>query len=109
MGCAYLYGLLAFDSKWVPPVGGVPSRHIGTGGGADGVHDQCLRDSGAGESSGAPTQAARQAADEAMSSSRGDARAAKRARTGDRRGEDSPLTRLTDLKGVTFEFRGSEF
>jgi hypothetical protein len=61
MGCAYLYGLLAFDSKWVPPVGGAPSRHIGTGGAADGVHDQCLRDSGAGESSGAPTQAARQA------------------------------------------------
>jgi hypothetical protein len=35
---------------WVPPpVGGAPSRHTGTGGAADGVHDQCLRDSGAGE------------------------------------------------------------
>jgi hypothetical protein len=78
----------------VPPVGGAPSRHTGTGGAADGVHAQCLRDSGAGdtgvESSGAPKQAARQAArrgdakqpDEAMSISRGDARAAERARTG---------------------------
>jgi hypothetical protein len=35
----------AFDSKWVPPVGGAPSRHTGTGGAADGVHAQCLRDS----------------------------------------------------------------
>jgi hypothetical protein len=37
--------------------------------------------------------------DEAMPSSRGDARAAKRARTGGA-GEDSPLTRSTDLAGV---------
>jgi hypothetical protein len=44
------YPLYPFDSKWVPPVGGAPSRHTGTGGAADGVHDQCLRDSGAGES-----------------------------------------------------------
>jgi hypothetical protein len=72
----------AFDSRWVPPVGGAPSRHTSTGGAADGVHAQCLRDSGAGdrsrvvprperqlaaESSGAPKQAARQP-DEAMSS-----------------------------------------
>jgi hypothetical protein len=40
-----------FDSKWVPPVGGAPSRHTGTGGAADGVHDQYLRDSGAGDRS----------------------------------------------------------
>jgi hypothetical protein len=26
----------AFDSRWVPPVGGAPSRHTGTGGAADG-------------------------------------------------------------------------
>jgi hypothetical protein len=52
-----------FDSKWVPaPVGGAPSRHTGTGGAADGVHAQCLRDSArcwGQESSGAPKQAAR--------------------------------------------------
>jgi hypothetical protein len=35
--------------EWVPPVGGAPSRHTGTGGAADGVHAQCLRDSGAGD------------------------------------------------------------
>jgi hypothetical protein len=44
-------GQAAFDSKWVPPVGGAPSRHTGTGGAADGVHGQCLRDSGAGDRS----------------------------------------------------------
>jgi hypothetical protein len=44
-------GSAAFDSKWVPPVGGAPSRHTGTGGAADGVHAQCLRDSGAGDRS----------------------------------------------------------
>jgi hypothetical protein len=69
-------------------VGGAPSRHTGTGGAADGVHDQCLRDSGAGESSGAPTQAARQAA------RRGDVeqprRCAGRRADAHRRGEDSP-------------------
>jgi hypothetical protein len=38
--------------KRVPPVGGAPSRHTGTGGAADGVHDQYrLRDSGAGDRS----------------------------------------------------------
>jgi hypothetical protein len=42
-------GPAAFDSKWVPPVGGAPSRHTSTGGAADGVHAQCLRGSGAGE------------------------------------------------------------
>jgi hypothetical protein len=36
----------ALDSKWVPPVGGAPSRHTGTGGAADGVHAKCLRDPG---------------------------------------------------------------
>jgi hypothetical protein len=41
----------AFDSKWVPPVGGAPSRHTGTGGAADGVHGQYLSDSGAGDRS----------------------------------------------------------
>jgi hypothetical protein len=41
----------AFDSRWVPPVGGAPSRHTGTGGAAAGVHAQCLRDSGAGDRS----------------------------------------------------------
>jgi hypothetical protein len=44
----------------VPRVG---TRHTGTGGAADGVHAQCLRDSGlrcwGQESSGAPKQAAR--------------------------------------------------
>ena len=40
-----------FDSRWVPPVGGAPSRHTGTGGATDGVHAQCLRDSGAGDRS----------------------------------------------------------
>ena len=35
----------------MPPVGGAPSRHTGTGGAADGVHAQCLRDSGAGDRS----------------------------------------------------------
>jgi hypothetical protein len=59
----------------VPPVGGAPSRHTGTGGATAGVHAQCLRDPGAGDtslvagsapsgsqakSSGAPKQAARQ-------------------------------------------------
>jgi hypothetical protein len=36
----------AFDSKWVPPVGGAPSRHTSTGGAADGVHKHRLGDSG---------------------------------------------------------------
>jgi hypothetical protein len=40
-----------FDSRWVPPVGGAPSRHTGTGGATTGVHAQCLRDSGAGDTS----------------------------------------------------------
>jgi hypothetical protein len=39
--------VVTFDSRWVPPVGGASSRHTGTGGAADGVHAQCLRDSGA--------------------------------------------------------------
>jgi hypothetical protein len=88
---------LAFDSKWVwvPPVGvggrcpesRVGTRHTGTGGAADGVHAQCLRDSGAGEPGAewCPEARSKQLGkqpDEAMSSSRGDARAAKRARTG---------------------------
>jgi hypothetical protein len=78
---AFQRPLTAFDSRWVPPVVGAPSRHTGTGGATDGVHTQCLRDPGAGdrsrvvpraaarrsESSGAPKQAARQP-DEAMSS-----------------------------------------
>jgi hypothetical protein len=93
----------------VPPVGGAPSsRHTGTGGAADGVHDQHLRDSGlrcwAGDRSRVvprskqlggvewypeqqlckqPDEAmSSKQLDEAMSSSRGDARAAKRVRTG---------------------------
>jgi hypothetical protein len=110
------------DSRWVPPVGGAPSRHTGTGGAADGVHAQCLRDSGAGDRSrvvpraaprrsrvvprskqlGSQTrrcraeQAARQAA------RRGDAeqprRCAGRQAGAHRRGEDSPMTmtRSTD-------------
>jgi hypothetical protein len=41
----------SFDSRWVPPVGGAPSRHTGTGGAAAGVHAQCLRDPGAGDKS----------------------------------------------------------
>jgi hypothetical protein len=32
----------------VPPVGGAPSRHTGTGGAADGVHEDNLRESGGG-------------------------------------------------------------
>jgi hypothetical protein len=44
-------GIWLFDSRWVPPVGGAPSRHTGTGGAAAGVHAQCLRDSGAGDTS----------------------------------------------------------
>jgi hypothetical protein len=50
-------GFYPFDSRWVPPVGGAPSRHTGTGGATAGVHAQCLRDPGAGgqESSGAPS------------------------------------------------------
>jgi hypothetical protein len=32
----------AFDSRWVPPVGGAPSRHTSTRGAADGAHDQHL-------------------------------------------------------------------
>ena len=35
----------------MPPVGGAPSRHTGTGGATAGVHAQCLRDSGAGDMS----------------------------------------------------------
>jgi hypothetical protein len=97
----------SFDSKWVPPVGGAPSRHTGTGGaGRWGTRGQpegvSLR-----ESSGAPTQAARQAA------RRGDAeqprRCAGRRAGAHRRGEDSPLTRLVDLMGFAFVFRGSKF
>jgi hypothetical protein len=42
---------LAFDSRWVPPVGGAPSRHTGTGGATAGVHAQCLRDLGDGDKS----------------------------------------------------------
>jgi hypothetical protein len=105
----------AFDSKWVPPAGGAPSRHTGTGGAADGVHGQYLRDSGAGDRSRvAPRskQLGKQAArrgdveqskqlgkqpGEAMSSSRGDARAAKRARTGTGGAKTAPPTRSTDL------------
>jgi hypothetical protein len=30
-----------FDSRWVPPVGGAPSRHTGTGGAAAGVAGRC--------------------------------------------------------------------
>jgi hypothetical protein len=68
-------------------------------------------DSGAGdtgvESSGAPKQAARQA------TRRGDVeqprRCAGRRAGAHRRGEDSPLMRLTDLRGFTFVFRGSKF
>jgi hypothetical protein len=97
------------DSRWVPPVGGAPSRHTGTGGATAGVHAQCLRDPGAGDkslvasgapsgsqakssgvprgsqakSSGAPKQAARQP-DEAMSS-----RASGRASSQTRRCQDS--------------------
>jgi len=48
-------------SRWVPPVGGAPSRHTGTGGATAGVHAQCLRDSGAGDTSlVVPRAAARQ-------------------------------------------------
>jgi hypothetical protein len=93
----------AFDSRWVPPVGGAPSRHTGTGGAADGVHDHYLRDSGAGDRSPtgrsrvAPRTTARQAA------IRGDVeqprRCAGRQAGAHRRGEDSPLTGLADLKG----------
>jgi hypothetical protein len=73
----------AFDSKWVPPVGGAPSRHTGTGGAADGVHEDNLRESGGGSRRVVPRrkQLGKQP-DEAMPSSRGDARAAERARTG---------------------------
>jgi hypothetical protein len=51
--------------------------------------------------------------DEAMPSSRGDARAAERARTGGA-GEDSPVTRSTDLdptgeKAFTFYLQGWKF
>jgi hypothetical protein len=68
-----------FDSQWVSPVGGAPSRHTSTWelGGACNWGTQA-------RPSGAPTQAAGQAA-EAMPSrprSRGDARATERARTG---------------------------
>jgi hypothetical protein len=47
-----------FDSWWVPPVGGAPSRHTGTGGATAGVHAQCLRDSGAGDGSPVVSRAA---------------------------------------------------
>jgi hypothetical protein len=50
-GCQGASHLFAFDSRWVPPVGGAPSRHTGTGGATDEVHAQCLRDSGAGDKS----------------------------------------------------------
>jgi hypothetical protein len=78
---------------------------------ADGVHEHSLRDSGGG-SRVVPRRkqlAARQAA------RRGDAEQPRRCagcRAGaHRRGEDSPLTRLTDLLGgeVCVVFRGSEF
>jgi hypothetical protein len=50
--------MLAFDSQWVPPVGGAPSRNTSTGGAGNwGTQAR---------PSGAPTQAAGQAA-EAMS------------------------------------------
>jgi hypothetical protein len=63
-------------------VGGAPSRHTGTRGAADGVHEHSLRDPG-GESRVVHRrkQLGKQP-DEAMPSSRGDARAAERARTG---------------------------
>jgi hypothetical protein len=64
----------AFDSKWVPPVGDAPSRHTGTGGAADGVHEQRLRDSGAGSRVVPRRKQLGKQPDEAMSSSRGDAR-----------------------------------
>jgi hypothetical protein len=67
---------------WVPPVGGAPSRHTGTGGAADGVHEQRLRDSGAGSRVVPRRKQLCKQPDEAMSSSRGDARAAERARKG---------------------------
>jgi hypothetical protein len=55
--------LIPFDSKWVPPVGGAPSRHTGTGGAADGVRGTCPVPEGprcwGQEPSGAPKQAAR--------------------------------------------------
>jgi hypothetical protein len=93
----------AFDSRWVPPVGGVPSRHTGTGGAADGVHDQHL----SGESSGAPRQQLGKQPDEAaarQAAGRGDVEQPRRCsgrQAGahrSRRGEDSPLTRLADLQ-----------
>jgi hypothetical protein len=113
-----------FDSKWVPPVAGAPSRHTGTGGAADGVHAQCLRDSGAGDRSRVvPRAAARRSrvvprskqlgsqarrcrAERAagQAARRGDAeqprRCAGRQAGAHRRGEDSPATGLTDLNPI---------
>jgi hypothetical protein len=122
----------ASDSKRMPPpqppVGGSPSRHTGTGGASEGVHDQCLRPAGlrcwGQEPSGAPKQAARQAArrghveqskqlgkqpDEAMSNSRGDTRAAKR-RAQEGRRQQPPNTAsgsLTTKPVIVFETQGS--
>jgi hypothetical protein len=108
-------------------VGGAPSRHTGTGGAADGVHGQYLRDSGAGDRSRvAPrtTAAARQGAgrgdveqskqlgkqpDEAMSISRDDARAAKRARTGGAKTapqQDQRILLTTRTVRLTADFQG---
>jgi hypothetical protein len=99
----------AFDSRWMPPVGGAPSRHTGTGGAATGVQSQVpeatqvlgTRESGSApsgsqaKSSGAPKQAARQP-DEAMSSgasgwaSSQPRRCAGRQAGAHRRGEEAP-------------------
>jgi hypothetical protein len=66
----------AFDSKWVPPVGGAPSRHTGTGGaGRWGTGDRRSRVVPRNKQLGKQP-------DEAMPGSRGDARTAERARTG---------------------------
>jgi hypothetical protein len=127
--------VLTFDSRWVPPVGGAPSRHTGTGGATDGVHAQCLRDPGAGDRSrvapraaarrsrvvprskqlGSQTrrrraeQVARQAARRGVPSTRGDARAARsggRAQEGRRQPHDEVTGFLPHWKKVLTVYPG---
>jgi hypothetical protein len=84
----------------VPPVGGAPSRHTGTGGAADGVHEHSLRDPGGGSRVVPRRKQLGKQPDEAMRDAEQPRRCAGRRAGAHRRGEDSPLTGLADLKGV---------
>ena len=109
-----------FDSRWVPPVGGAPSRRTSTGGATTGLLSpvpEATQVLGTRESGSAPSgsqakssgavnqqQAARQSqarrcrVEQAAGqvASRGDARAGQRARTGGAK-KKSPPIRSTDV------------